>query len=98
MSRMVRKQVYIESAQEELLKSLARELEVTEAELIRRAIERQLRASALGWLRPQAWEDERLARTEWLQRAREQHPKQRHWTRDELYEERIGRYDRARSR
>ena len=38
MTRMVRKQIYIEAEQEQLLKQRARELGVSEAELIRRGI------------------------------------------------------------
>jgi len=41
MVRMVRKQIYIEPRQEALLKRLARETEMTEAELVRRAIDHQ---------------------------------------------------------
>ena len=40
---MVRKQVYLDADQEAVLKAVARELGTTEAELIRRALDRALR-------------------------------------------------------
>lgn len=40
MGRMIRKQIYIEPEQEAMLKRQAKELGVTEAELIRKAIDR----------------------------------------------------------
>ena len=40
MSRMVRKQIRIEPRQEKLLKQWAKELEISESELVRRAIDR----------------------------------------------------------
>jgi len=43
MVRMVRKQIHIEPRQKALLKRLARETGMTEAELIRRAIDHQER-------------------------------------------------------
>jgi hypothetical protein len=46
MRKMVRKQVYIELEQEELLKRRARELGVTESELIRRGINQIVRGAA----------------------------------------------------
>jgi hypothetical protein len=84
MARMVRKQVYIEAEQEAFLKHRARELGVTEADLIRQGIE-QLRCAPIQHYRDeQAWEEE------WAfiqERARI--PGQggiRTWTRDELYD------------
>jgi hypothetical protein len=106
MSRMVRKQVYIEPRQDEMLKRRARELGVSEAELIRRAIEEASGA-------PHDREAERLAALEELKgfmlRRRAWHEAKsfieqrmgivapqtgRGWTRDELYEERLARYSR----
>ena len=45
---MVRKQVYIEERHERLLKERAKTSRVTEAELIRRAIDRELADGAAG--------------------------------------------------
>ncbi|MDR7551051.1 MAG: hypothetical protein QN131_14130 [Armatimonadota bacterium] len=92
MARMVRKQIYIEPRQEALLKRRARELGVSEAELIRRAIEQAGLAAVPQLPDRQAWEEE-LAFLR--QRARLQElGRQRSWTREELYEERLQRFSR----
>jgi hypothetical protein len=85
MARMIRKQVYIELGQEELLKRRSRELGVSEAALIRRGIDEVARRGP-GVLDKKAWEEE-LAFMK--KRARMKVPQTgRSWTRDELYEER----------
>lgn len=92
MTRMVRKQVYIEPRQEEFLKRRAREIGVSEAKLIRRGIDQV--ASAGGALPPdlQAWEE---AKAFIAQHRRMEVPQTgRDWTRDELYEERLQRFSR----
>lgn len=94
MGRMVRKQVYIESDQDAFLKRRARELRVTEAELIRRAIESFAEQSDRGPTPEEAWAEE-LAFIE--ERAKLVAPKSttgRGWTREELYDERPKRYSR----
>ncbi len=82
MEEMIRKQVYIEPRQERLLKERARRYRVTEADLIRQAIDRGLERTALSIPDPEAWKafKRRVA------------PKKggpvrsvRRWTRDELY-------------
>lgn len=91
---MVRKQVYIEPEQEALLKRRARELRVTEAELIRRGIDQVAVADA----RPvrlrdqQAWAEAKA----FVNRRRRMVVPQtgRTWTREELYDERLGRRSR----
>jgi hypothetical protein len=87
MGRMVRKQVYIEPRQEELLKQRARELGVTEAQLIRLGIDQVARVPAALPPDRRAWEEEKaFAR----QRKRTGVPQTgRTWTRDELYDERL---------
>jgi hypothetical protein len=85
MGHMVRKQVYIKPEHERLLKHRARELGVSEAELIRQGIDRLSNVSVGLPLDEAAWEEE-LAFT----RERAQIPsleRPRNWTRDELYEE-----------
>ncbi|MBV8083548.1 MAG: hypothetical protein JO247_01920 [Chloroflexi bacterium] len=89
--KMVRKQVYIEARQEAVLKQRSKELGITEAELIRRCIDDGLpkdgdadRRKALGELRAM-----------WADRAALQAPQTgREWTRDGIYEERLGRKSR----
>ncbi len=83
MAEMIRKQVYIEPRQELLLKTLAKELGTTEAELIRRGIDRGLEGA--GGLRPDpaAW---REAERYILARMRKGKLKRkRRWSREDLY-------------
>jgi hypothetical protein len=89
---MVRKQVYIEPGQDALLKRQAAQLGVTEAELIRRAIDqagaapRGLPADQDAWAKAKSIIQERLGITV---------PQTgRSWTREELYEERLERPSR----
>lgn len=85
MSRMVRKQVYIERAQERLLKKLARELGVSEAELVRRGIETIARRSALTFAPDRlAWEEELKFMRDRTEITVPQTGRQ--WTREELYD------------
>jgi predicted ATP-grasp superfamily ATP-dependent carboligase len=88
MTRMVRKQVYITPEDDELLKRRARELEVTESEVIRRAIEQAVRTADKRQRDIRAWE-ESVA----FMRSRAKLPiagigGDRGWTREELYDER----------
>ncbi|HEX9093989.1 MAG TPA: hypothetical protein VF902_08395 [Coriobacteriia bacterium] len=84
MARMVRKQIYIEDAQDELLKVRAAALGVTESELIRRGIDGVLgRAVALP-RDPEAWERAMTFMEERMKLV-VTHGK-RTWTRDDLYD------------
>jgi hypothetical protein len=80
---MIRKQIYVEPEQDSLLKRLVQETGQSEAELIRQAIDRQLRMVPGSRRDLKAWEHERA----FVQRLIEQPaaPLPRHWTRDELY-------------
>ena len=82
MPRMIRKQVYIEPRQERLLKERARRYRVTEADLIRQAVDRGLERTALSVPEPGAWKSfkRRIA-----PRKGELRRSLRRWTRDELY-------------
>jgi hypothetical protein len=89
MVAMVRKQVYIEPAQERFLKRRATELGVSEAELIRRAIDSLARTPARPSFDPDAWETVVASMEE---RARVPSTGERRtWRREDLYEERVGR-------
>ncbi len=83
MPEMIRKQVYIEARQERLLKMLAKDLRVTEAELIRWGIDQGLDKMAGVHPDPAAWiEVERFI----LARMRRRTAKgRRRWTREDLY-------------
>jgi hypothetical protein len=92
MARMVRKQIYIEPEQDKLLKRRAKQLGVTESDLIRRGIDQVDRVPAGLPLDRAAWEEEL---TFILERARIQElGRTRGWTREELYQERLERLSR----
>ena len=92
MARMIRKQVYIEPGQEELLKRRSRELGVSEAALIRRGIDEVAHRGPLAALDREAWKEELAFMKE---RAKMKVPQTgRGWTREELYEERLERFSR----
>ncbi len=94
MAQMVRKQIYIEKRQQARLKRLARARGISEAELIRQAIDQ----NASGGPRekhpdPEAWK--KAHRFMLVLRARGPLPgSPRAWKREELYEERLTRYGR----
>jgi len=92
MPRMIRKQVYIESRQETTLKQQARALGITEAEVIRRAIDRQMTSVRLSIRDLKAWERERAFITKRM--AKGHAPRGRRWKREDAYEERLMRYGR----
>ena len=95
MVQMIRKQVYIQPQQQTILKKLSQMRGLTEAELIRQAIDRQLSgANSTATLDPGAWEEARdfmLA----LQALGPSGDQPRQWWRDDLYEERLSRHDRS---
>ncbi len=84
MATKVRKQVYIEPYQETILKRLAQDEGVTEAEIIRAAIDRHTLALFLPRRDLAAWEAERA----FIRRRIEQGPLsgERTWRREELHE------------
>jgi len=87
MSRMIRKQIYLEAEQDALLKQRAQECGMSEAALIRRCLE-SLGPPGLP-LERQAWEEERAFLQHRLHTVPSQHQRQqRTWTREELYAER----------
>lgn len=84
MAKMVRKQVYIEPRQEALLKQLVRETGTTEAELIRQAIDRQMKVIRFPKQNLRAWQEERAFITHLIQQGPV--PGGRSWRREDLYE------------
>ncbi|HEY8490825.1 MAG TPA: CopG family transcriptional regulator [Dehalococcoidia bacterium] len=91
MARMVRKQVYLTPEQDRRLKRRARELGISESDLIRRSIE-EAGGEPVPSHDEQAWRDELAFLRE---RARLQDLKRiRGWTREELYEDRLERFSR----
>jgi hypothetical protein len=92
MPVMVRKQVYIEPRQETQLKQQAAETGMSEAEIIRKAIDYWLEEQTRQRHAREAWAEARALMEE--RYAQGSVPGGRTWTRDELYEERLGRYER----
>ncbi len=94
MSQMLRKQIYITQRQQEQLKRLAKARGVSEAEVIRQAIEREL---FLATMQPRI--GDRLALEEFLHfgasRRVADDTTGPTWTRDELYVERLNSYGHA---
>jgi hypothetical protein len=81
---MIRKQIYLEAAQERLLKERAEALGISEAALIRQCLDTTaLQAPALP-LEPQAWADE-LAFLRQRCKTVPSRTGHRTWTREELY-------------
>jgi hypothetical protein len=93
MAKMVRKQIYIKPEQESALKHRAKALGVSEAELIRKGLEMALGNGDVSTdLADEAWEEAK--RFIQLRMAMKVPQTGRSWTREELYEERIGRFSR----
>ncbi len=94
MARMLRKQIYIPKRQQLLLKRLAKARGVSEAEIIRQAIERE---ALLNAARPVTGDHTALEAfiRFGLSRRSAKDTTGRSWTREELYEERLSRYGRS---
>jgi hypothetical protein len=85
MTRMVRKQVYIRKDQDSRLRRTAKDLGVTESEIIRRGIDHETAEVQNGPRDPQAWAE----LMEFVKKRAQMKVPQtgRSWTRDELYED-----------
>jgi hypothetical protein len=95
MAQMIRKQIYLQKRQDMLLKKLARLRQVSEAELIREAIDQQIgQATVRPTLPdPEAWEKALKFMLELRKRGPVSN-QPRAWTRRDAYQERMSRYDR----
>jgi hypothetical protein len=91
MSQLVRKQVYIEPRHETILKRATAETGLSEAEIIRQAIDLWQEQIADRRRARDLWAQERAFIEFWV--AEGTVPGGRSWTRDELYEERLVRHD-----
>jgi len=85
MGARVRKQIYIEPEQEARLKQLAAQTNLSEAELIRQALERSLEAPEFLYPNDAAWE----AEVEFMRSLAEKGPVEggRRWRREDLYDD-----------
>ena len=93
MNVMVRKQIYIKPRQETQLKQQATETGMSEAEIIRQAIDHWLEEAARQRQAEKAWEKARTL----MEERYAQGPVEgqgRTWTREDIYEERVSRYGR----
>lgn len=98
MAQMIRKQIYIQRRQQALLKRLARLRGLSEAEIIRQAIEREVEARATKSLPGDmsALQDFlKFARSRRAAGAASVAGAHRTWMRDDLYEERLNRHSRT---
>jgi hypothetical protein len=84
MGTMIRKQIYLEPEQDALLKRLASETGTSEAELIRQAIDRHVRAGRRPRRDLRAWEQERAFIQQLIRQA--EAPAPRTWTREDLHD------------
>lgn len=83
---MVRKQIYISERQKALLKRLAEQRGVSQAEVVRQAIDHE-------FARAEAWEEaKRFMRS--LDERTGEFKEPLRWRREDAYEERLSRYDR----
>lgn len=92
MAQMIRKQVYIEPLQDVNLKKQAKTLGITEAEVIRWAIDRQMTLLVSGLRDLSAWEREKAFIAQRM--AEKPLPGGRKFRREEAYEDRLKRYGR----
>ena len=92
MAQMIRKQVYIEPAQDSILKQRARMMGIKEAEVIRRAIDRQMALLGPGFHDLEAWEREKVYIAERM--AGGSVSGGRKFRREDAYKERLERYGR----
>ena len=92
---MVRKQIYLEERQEARLKRIARARGISEAEVIRQAIDRQVGRVSVeaGGGDPAVWERALRFMRSLAARARKG-DQRRDWTREDAYAERLSRHGR----
>jgi hypothetical protein len=96
MGDMLRKQIYISCRQQALLKRLAKERGTSESDIIRQAIDQEagkVIPSPNEATRRRAWEQA----SEFMLSIRAQglvEDQLRQWKREQLYEERLSRYER----
>ena len=94
MAQMIRKQIYIQKSQEERLKKVAEVRGVSEAEIIRRALDVELKRAGYRLAYDnEAWQRLYNAILE-MDKLPPVPQKKRDWKREDLYEERMKRYDR----
>jgi hypothetical protein len=92
MAKKVRKQIYIEEQQERKLRRIAESRGISQAEIIRNALERETAGASPSFgIDPLAWEQV-LTILRALHRAGRKKKVPRSWKREELYKERVDRH------
>ena len=93
MSDMVRKQLYIRRRQNEMLKRVSEARGVSEAEIVREAIDREIAGAAKRPLThdPSAWDE--ILRFLESRKATEAPGRPYQWRRQDAYEGRLSRFD-----
>ena len=94
MTQMIRKQIYIGKSQQALLARPARAWGVSEAEVIRQAIEREGASGLVQRLQPDATALEELIQAALGRRTAGITGDPLRWRREDAYEERLERYGR----
>ncbi len=84
MSDLVRKQLYLTKAQDARLKSKASAMNVTEAELVREALDSQLDKLGYPLLSSEKWQEEIAFITK--RQQKESSETRRRWKREDLYD------------
>lgn len=91
MSSKIRKQIYIDSEHEVMLKQLSAETGLSEAEIIRQAVSRYSLALQPPTRNLKAWEEEKAFIRHRIEQSFLQNPtpEKRTWNREELYDRKI---------
>jgi type IV secretory pathway VirD2 relaxase len=92
MAEMVRKQIYIKERQDRLLKRISKARGVSEAEIIRQAIERETVGERLPLLAPDQAAWDKILRFANSRRAHRPGARPYRWNRLDAYEERERRF------
>ena len=95
MDHMIRKQIYIQRRQQALLKRAAKQRGVSEAEIIRRALDRELAAKAFPVARRDQDAFAQAYRFMVARRALGVSAPAYRWRREDAYQERMSRYERT---
>lgn len=96
LNAMIRKQVYIEPRHERMLKRRAKQRGVTEAEIIREALDSvETIAVVRGHDVDEAAGKQALRFMRALGKSLEKAPRGRTWTRESLYDDRISRWTKS---
>ncbi len=98
MAQMVRKQVYLEPRHDRMLKRSAKRRGVTEATLIRESLDGVQYGTSYAWHPREHNVDaarQAVAFMRSLPKKRTRDKSERAWTREDLYEARVGRWSKS---